>query len=106
MSSHFIMSSSDMSSIWVIPDLVKNIMKSVRQVTQMFLDSKEPAEDEDIGKEQTELETALQEEGTAVATYFNHYILVLGTEFSLGDGKLTSLIPLDKMQSLTLASNR
>ena len=87
------MSSPDMSSISTIPDLVNSIMKSVRQVTQMFLDSKEPALDEDSGKEQTEVETALQREGAAVATYFNHYILVLGTEFSLGDGKFTSQAP-------------
>jgi hypothetical protein len=90
------MSSPGMPSIWTITDLVNNIMKSVRQVTQMFLDSKEQAVDEDIGKEQTDLETALQEEGTAVTTYFNYYILALGIEFSSGDGKSTSLIPFTK----------
>jgi hypothetical protein len=100
------MSSPDMPSIWTIPDLVNSIMKSVRQVTQMFLDSKEPAVDQDIGKEQTELETALQEEGKAVTTYFNHYILLLGKEFSAGDGKSISLTYSDQPQSLISANNR
>jgi len=100
------MSSPDIPSIGTIPDLVNSIMKSVRQVTQMFLDSKEPALDEDMGKEQTEVENELQEEGAAVATYFNHYILVLGTEFSLGDGKFTLSIQFGTMQNLTVPDDR
>ncbi len=83
------MSSPEIPSVWTIPDLVSTIMQIVRRVTQMLLDSKDPAVDDEIAKEQSRLEISSLKEGTAVASYFNNYIRILGTQFSSGDGMST-----------------
>jgi hypothetical protein len=90
------MSSPETSSVCPIPDLVNHIMHRVRQVTQMLLNSKDPAVDDEIAKEQIRVEKALLDEGTAVASTFNHYILILGREFSCGDGTFRSNISSNK----------
>jgi hypothetical protein len=86
------MSSPGIPSVSTIPDLVNTIMQMVRRVTQMLLELKDPALDDEIAMEQSHLENNLLQEGTAVADYFNHYILILGTDFSSGDGTSPSYL--------------
>jgi hypothetical protein len=80
------MSSPEFPSAGTIPDLVNTVLQIVRQVTQLLIDSKAQSIDKEIAKEQIQLQNALLEEQTAVIDYFNHYILVLGVQFSAGDG--------------------
>jgi hypothetical protein len=80
------MSSPEFPSVGTIPDLVSAVLQIVRQITQLLIDSKAQSIDKEIIKEQFKLQNALLEEQTAVIDYFNHYILVLGVQFSVGDG--------------------
>jgi hypothetical protein len=80
------MSSPEFPSAGTIPDLVNTVLQIVRQITQLLIDSKARSIDEEIVKEQIQLQNALLEEQTAVIDYFNHYIVVLGVQFSAGDG--------------------
>jgi hypothetical protein len=80
------MSSPEFPSAGTIPDLVNTVLQIVRQITQLLIDSEARSIDKEIAKEQIQLQNALLEEQTAVIDYFNHYILVLGVQFSAGDG--------------------
>jgi hypothetical protein len=80
------MSSPEFPSAGTIPDLVNTVLQIVRQITQLLVDSKAQFIDKEIVKEQIQVQNALLEEQTAVIDYFNHYILVLGVQFSAGDG--------------------
>ena len=80
------MSSPEFPSAGTIPDLVNTVLQIVRQITQLLIDSKARSIDKEIVKEQIQLQNSLLEEQTAVIDYFNYYILVLGVQFSAGDG--------------------
>lgn len=72
----------------------------------MLVDSKSGTVDEQIARNQNYSENALVEEATALTSYYNHYVLVLGTEFSCGDGTSRPLILLTQSQNLTSENDR